>query len=166
MGTEKEIRIRARLMEIQERLDHGLLEVDIQNNILHNKMLENFPPSKFRKPSKIPKTIPSESMIQEKRKFRLYFENIEDALEHDGKYNILVLGPIGHGYGCHMSEVLTEGFTNLGHNVMFITQPRLVKAGMFQPQKVSTLIDKFLNGKKPDLIFLSEMKIRIINDLG
>ena len=114
----------------------------------------------------MPKIIPSESKIQEQKKFRLYVEDIEDALEHDGKYNILVLGPIGHGYGCHMSEVLTEGFINLSHNVMFITQPMLVKEKMFKPQKVSTLIDKFLNGKKPDLIFLSEMKIRIINDLG
>jgi len=163
---EKEIRIRTRLMEIQKRLDHGLLEVEIQNNMLHDKMLENFPPSKFRKPPKLPKTIPSESQIQGKRKFRLYTEDIKDALEHDGKYNILVLGPIGHGYGCHMSEVLTEGFTNLGHNVIFINQKILAQNGMTKPQKVSIIIEMFLDNKKPDFIFTSEGRIRIINDLG
>ena len=164
--TEKEIRIRARLMEIQNRLDYGLLEVDIQKNIIANNMLENFPPAKFRKPQKVPKVIPFEKEVQNDRKFRLYFEDIDDALEKDQKYYILVLGPIGYGYGCHMSEVLTEGFLNLNHRVVFINQRLLAEKNMREPQKVSVIIEKLLNNRKPDFIFLSEMRIRIINDLG
>lgn len=155
---KKERKIRGRLLEIQHKYERKILEIDIQKP-------QNFPPNKYRKTQKIPKISPFESKLQNKRKFRLYFEDIQDALEIEEKYKILVLGPIGNGYGCHMSEGLTEGFQKLGHKVIFIDQKLLIQQKMGGTQKISTIIKIFLDNKIPDFIFLSEMRIRIINDL-
>ena len=155
---KKERRIRGRLLEIQNKYKSEYLETDIQK---HKKD----PRSNYKKALRIPKIVPFESEIQDKRKFRLSPENVRDALELKEKYSILVLGPIGHGYGCHMSEGLTEGFQKLGHKVAFVNQKYLFHKNMVGVQKISTIIKIFLDNKKPDFIFLSEMRIKIINDL-
>lgn len=155
---KREKKIRARLKEIQEQYEHVSCEIDIQKNF--------FPPAKFRQKRRVIRIVPHESRIQGQRKFRLYAEDVPDALDIEEKYDILVLGPIGHSYGCHMSELMTRGFVKLGHRILFISQKIFFQYGMREPQKISTIIKRFLNNKKPDFIFLSEMRVRIINDLG
>lgn len=165
--------IGAKLRDIQQKYEDGMMEYTIQKKEKHDFRkidLEHFPPSKHRvktKKVRVPKINALESKIQNKRKFRLYAGDIQDALEVEETYKILVITPIGTGIGCHLGEKMAQSFRKLGHEVAMISTHDLKGIGLLPSENIliSSIIELFLNNMNPDFVFVNEIRAVITNNL-
>lgn len=156
-----------KLRQIQEKYEYGDLEIDIQKNRPEKQTYEQFPPAKYRKPFKPPKIGAHEKKVQNGKKFRIYTEDVRDSLEVKESYNILIITPIGYGLNCHLGENMVKAFKELGHKTGLVTYKGLRKYGLAPYKRVliSSIINTFFRGEKPDLVFINEVRTTLINDL-
>lgn len=156
-----------KLRQMQEKYEYGDLEIDIQKNRLEKQSYKQFPPSKYKVKLKPPKIGSHEQRVQNGKKFRLYAEDIPDSLNVKEQYNILVITPIGYGLGCHLGENMVNAFKSLGHKVGMITYKDLRSSGFITNKeiKISSIINAFFRGDRPDFVFINEIRAIIINDL-